>query len=66
MNCKHCKKELEGKENHTTIRYIKKDWKGAYGYAGGGFEGEEEITIDAGVFCSDECLIDYLEENKEK
>ncbi len=63
MKCKKCDEEIDVKCN--CIQYIKTGWKGAGNYQGG-FEHAQEVTIDAGIFCSDDCLINYLEENKEK
>lgn len=54
--CKKCAKEI--KPGSETIQFIKKKWKDAGKFAGSA-EYMEEITVDAGVFCSTICLNEY-------
>ena len=62
MKCKKCNREID--DTCNCIRYIRTSWKGAGNYQGS-FEYAKEVYTDAGIFCSDGCLIDYLEALKE-
>lgn len=58
MICKQCAKEINFRTD--CVRYQKTTWKGAGRFAGD-YEYEEEIPVDAGVFCSNQCLKNYME-----
>jgi hypothetical protein len=55
LNCCQCGKIIK----ETRILYQKRVWSGGGKFAGS-YEYEEEFPVDAGVFCSEDCLVDYV------
>jgi len=60
--CKQCNKGWDNDE--AVVTYKKSKWRGAGGYQGS-YEYDQEYTADAGIFCSDECLVAYLKLTEE-
>jgi hypothetical protein len=57
MTCKQCGKEIPAETQH--VAYQKVDYVVTERYEGYDIAAHE-IPVDAGVFCSDKCLLDYL------
>lgn len=63
MKCKKCNKDVF---KNPEFRFQQTGWVDAYAEYHGQSEGSKEVTIDAGVFCSKVCLVDYLKERKDE
>ncbi len=58
MKCKACDDKID-KGGNPIVSYERREFRGGGGYQGS-YEYAKEELVDAGIFCSDTCLVNYL------